>query len=462
MTKIKIYILLILVVICGTTKSQIYSSNASFTDSTNYESVNLNKSPIFVYSIDKGDYNPQIYLESHLADSTGLNFTWQKFNYTTLNFDAIVQTDNNTDKSKYLCEGEGGYKVHITGSNTDTTFYAWVYICSFQIISINIKTSTCEFMQFQTLLNFDNDFLYYDPLTKKQLTKKHTYKVKEWECSEEEMSIPKILNPMIEAPTKYMSFYLTMTDNFEQERKSYISLEEAEQDDNKTYVVATKAKFEAFRDEKEKEETDSTGQAPLLVNFKNLSENATEYYWTFYNETSRIAQEGIDSVKATSILETPINGILYTLPGINTVGLYDVKLQTKGPTFFINDEEKQCVNTLLKPKYIQVDSVTIPEFANVFSPPFKPNNIFYFENGKASGFKGAKSVKEFSIKIYSRWGDKVYQYKGDINEWEGWDGTTLGNIVAETGVYFYSAFIKGWDDKDYNKRGSIHLFRDNE
>lgn len=459
MYRIKIICLFICIFAIKQLCSQIYSPAANYTDYTNYETTSLGKHPIYIYSTDKGDYNPQVYLNAKFADSTNLNFYWLKFDYKSLQFKDTVQIDKQVSASKYLSEGEGGYKVHILGNKVDTTFYAWVYISTFQIISVNIKTSTCDFMKLQTTLNFDNSFLYYDLKSLKPLTKQHNYTIEGWESSPSEITIPRTLNPMIDAPTKYMRFNLTMKDNFEQERTAYLDIKEAEQDDGKVYLVATKANFKSARASTPKNESDSSGQAPLKIQFENLSENAVNYKWTFFNETSRI-NEGADSIFYVSDFETPIDSIVYLLPGLQENGLYDVRLQTKGPVFLVNNEEQQCKNTLLKKKYIQVDSVSVPEFANVFSPPDKPNDIFYFVNGKKGDFQGAKSVRNFSIKIYSRWGDKVYDYKGDINKWQGWDGTTLGNIVAKTGVYFYSAFIKGWDGKDHNKRGAIHLFRD--
>lgn len=445
----------------GQIYAQIYSKSANYTDSTAYKNKELGKHPIFVYSTDKGDYNPKVYLEGKLSDSTNLTFKWIKFDYEKLKFNDTVQIDKNVATSIYLTEGEGGYKLQITGNKIDTNFYAWVYISTFQIVSIQIKNSTCDFMQLKTVLNIDNGFLYYDLIDLSPLEKKHTYKVEKWESSPDEIAIPKILNPMIDAPTKYLRFNLTVKDNFEQERSSYLDVKEAEQDEKKIYLVATKADFKASRAYVPKNETDTSGQAPFVVQFKNISENARNYQWTFFNEMSHIAK-GADSVAKRSSFETPMDSIVYILPGLQENGLYDVRLQTEGPVFLVNNEEQKCKSIMLKRKYIQVDSVSVPEFANVFTPPGAPNAVFYFANGKKGDFKGAKSVRKFSIKIYSRWGDKVYDYKGDINKWEGWDGTTLGNIVAKTGVYFFSAFIEGWDGKHYNKKGAIHLFRDDD
>ncbi len=452
---------------------QISAPNADFTDSTDYVNNDLGRHPIYIYYPGENGYPNVASLIAEISDEDSLNFRWIKYNYLTNVFDDTVQFDEVVSQSIYESEGEGGYKVDVFNNNIDTAFYAWNYISSFKIINIDIDFSTCELMKLETLYNLDEEgFLYYDLVDTTELYKVHKEDSISWERVPEldSVDIPEEWNPQFNAPTEYARFILTAIDNFGLEITSYFDIEEAELDDGEVYLKATKADFKASRDGSVIDETTIQDQAPLLVQFENLSENAEGFEWKFYNENSWIAK-GVDSVMSTEYTEIPFDSIRYERPGVDGPGMYNVYLKTFGPIYEVNDIEKQCVDTILKEEYIVVDSVSFLTFANVFSPTSGgdgPNDIFHFENYKSEEYRG-KSVKNFSIKIYSRWGQKMYEYYGDINEWGGWDGTNLIGLYAKTGVYYYSAFIEGYDQKFYHEdkdekvssrcKGYIHLFR---
>jgi hypothetical protein len=71
-----------------------------------------------------------------------------------------------------------------------------------------------------------------------------------------------------------------------------------------------------------------------------------------------------------------------------------------------------------------------------------------------------ESVKYFSVKIYNRWGNKIYEYEDRSGEWPGWDGETRGFGSAPTGVYYYVIIYDGWNgEKRRVRKGFVHLFR---
>ena len=116
----------------------------------------------------------------------------------------------------------------------------------------------------------------------------------------------------------------------------------------------------------------------------------------------------------------------------------------------------------------------------MFSPE-KPD----FRDGTNDFFKISKEslagMDEFSIKIYNRWGDKVFESTSveEMND-EGWDGSIMnrGITMASPGIYFYVIEAFGKDENEYKVsknpdkaepkegieyteevRGTIHLFR---
>jgi gliding motility-associated-like protein len=66
-------------------------------------------------------------------------------------------------------------------------------------------------------------------------------------------------------------------------------------------------------------------------------------------------------------------------------------------------------------------------------------------------------IEEFSIMIYNRWGELMYQ-SNDIEK--GWDGTYHQNSnIAPAGVYSYIIALNTKEKETYNYRGSITLVR---
>jgi len=64
-------------------------------------------------------------------------------------------------------------------------------------------------------------------------------------------------------------------------------------------------------------------------------------------------------------------------------------------------------------------------------------------------------VKDFSIQIYNRWGQRVFETK---NKNEPWDGKLNGQPCQED-VYFYTLRYSGWEGSDKSKSGTFTLLR---
>ncbi|MBT8326192.1 MAG: gliding motility-associated C-terminal domain-containing protein [Bacteroidia bacterium] len=65
-------------------------------------------------------------------------------------------------------------------------------------------------------------------------------------------------------------------------------------------------------------------------------------------------------------------------------------------------------------------------------------------------------VRDFEMRIFNRWGEKVYQSTDKNDTWSG-DSKNTG--LKESGVFVWIVTYKGWDDKRYIKKGTVTLLR---
>ena len=64
-------------------------------------------------------------------------------------------------------------------------------------------------------------------------------------------------------------------------------------------------------------------------------------------------------------------------------------------------------------------------------------------------------VKDFNMKVFNRWGEKVFEtdYKG-----EQWDGSFLGTEPFEN-VFIWIATYTGWDNNRYHQKGTVTILK---
>ena len=65
-------------------------------------------------------------------------------------------------------------------------------------------------------------------------------------------------------------------------------------------------------------------------------------------------------------------------------------------------------------------------------------------------------VREFEIKIYNRWGEKVFQ-STDKNA--TWDGKYKQTDLSYSNVYFWIVSYRGWDNNIYNDKGTLTIIK---
>lgn len=183
------------------------------------------------------------------------------------------------------------------------------------------------------------------------------------------------------------------------------------------------------------------GSAPVRVLFVNESLNAGSQEWISGDEHQY--DQSIEFLGETD--GQPFDHYyIYYVPDE-----YLPILITKTP--------EECTDTFkFEDQVIVVPSeIDIP---NVFTPNEDGiNDVFTIYN---------QSLREFEIMIFNRWGKRVYQYEGNINEWDGWNGYVKeSGREAMPGEYYYVITAKGWEHdppveyKTKDHTGSFYLYR---
>ncbi|HQQ94458.1 MAG TPA: gliding motility-associated C-terminal domain-containing protein [Bacteroidia bacterium] len=171
-----------------------------------------------------------------------------------------------------------------------------------------------------------------------------------------------------------------------------------------------------------------SGFAPLTVNFNN-------------NSSSSLNSLSITSVwnfgNGYTITTTPtllVVSTVYNQPGNYTVTLYS----SKG----------SCLDSSMKVIHVELPSKL--EVPNVFTPNGDGNNDLFFLR--------TSSLSQLKMSIYDRWGNLVYEVESSTGNVE-WNGKNqYGKDVAE-GTYFYILTASGKDDKAYDTKGTVNLYR---
>lgn len=149
----------------------------------------------------------------------------------------------------------------------------------------------------------------------------------------------------------------------------------------------------------------------ILVSTPN---KATSYQWLINKDT-------INSM-----------GFYYSF---NTEGSYRVKL-------IMEIEPGSCIDTISKAiivNYCPPDTIEV-NIPNIFTP----NNDGLNELWTLTISKQNYDIKDFSCKIYDRWGVKIYETK----DWNfAWNGRALSGANVVDGTYFYTMTIRGTNSK---------------
>jgi gliding motility-associated-like protein len=164
------------------------------------------------------------------------------------------------------------------------------------------------------------------------------------------------------------------------------------------------------------------GYSPLVVDFQNLSTNATNYSWNFDDGSPVIDTGTLDSQNHEFIDIAEYNVTLTADNGVCITSYTSI--------------------VIVKP--IEDIELYIP---NIFTPNNDTKNDMFWID--------AKHVTSMHVEIYNRWGNKMFTIE-DVNT--KWDGTVEGKEAAD-GVYFFKYIIDGKNGLRYTGQGNVQLIR---
>lgn len=184
--------------------------------------------------------------------------------------------------------------------------------------------------------------------------------------------------------------------------------------------------------------TDATalmGSAPMEIYFESHPTPAVQFFdWRIYRGSELIATRADENVRYT-----------FTTPG-----QYRVVSYVMGSKCPCNDDDGDC------DRDSTTIDISIPESQLLVPNVFTPNG-----DGQNDEFRVLyRSLREYHIWVYNRWGKLVYE---STDPAKGWDGN-IGSQPAAEGAYFYVIRALGTDapvDTKYRSRQSYEKARAN-
>lgn len=420
-------------------QAQITRGSADGVDTTDYRDGSIPDS-LFIFNIDNSDP----YVEAVSPDGTPRTFSWSLYDPGSGYLPPVDEI--NVTSSRISITEPVGYKVVISG---DSTYQFWAMINDFNVTITS--TDDDNYIRESDILcggidqiraEIDSSSMYYyNPVSGSQIQYHADYPVSIDDWSSNPYSSGKNifqkldntnLRVAVDKPHWEDTWYvLEIEDEFGLMRKDsafheskqphaafkdpheeggYIYLDDSliyPDRSERYYEIYNRTRYEAI-------------SAPAKFRFINESQNADQLTWYFGDDSTSKTQND-------TIIHT------YMLPGDYSPMLV---VSTILP-LSINP----CVDTFpgsddLVPEPITVATPTVNAGAdlgnwpNVFTPP--NGEIKYFR------FTGDVSITNFDISIYNRYGKRVYQYQGNVRDWEGWNGRIKGTgKYVSTGVYYY-------------------------
>jgi gliding motility-associated-like protein len=423
----------------------------------------------------------QMTLKAKSMNSSPAEFNWYRFDNNTQTVDAApFRTDNSMES--VVSALAGGYMVVIQTDEVIDTFRAWVFYDHFAIDSVTY-TQNCEYLQLMAhVSSYRSNFSAYDyydfcdlnNVRQRYISNNYTV---EWDSDtdiyEGLSNVPQAwkkrtntmltrissantpsdadrpLVPGLSAPLKDASYLVKVKSVF-----GYVS------DEYRTATIPAMGLYAMF-DVLVPDEygvftatKNLSGEALWRMKLENKSVNADRFDWIGWNDqTVNFLQN--DTLWQYNTEHIP-DEISYK-PGV-----YPVKLNVENTQTGCR-HSSYALDAGGKRKDIEVaKSVFSPEsLPNAFTPNGDGNNdIFVFVKGQEP-----VSMRIMDLKIVTRNGAPVYKYRGEVPDWEGWNGKMNGNgSECSSGVYYYIIKGEGWDGKSYsgkNYSGVLHLYRGN-
>lgn len=150
-----------------------------------------------------------------------------------------------------------------------------------------------------------------------------------------------------------------------------------------------------------------------FISFINQSTGATGYYWTFGDGNASTSFEPLHQ---------------YPVPGSYVVTLIA--------------SDAGCSDTVSDTVYV-IENIYVP---NVFTPNGDGvNDVFHIT---------AAGMKDYSIEIFNRWGERVFKSDSPGIDW---DGKSTSGVTESDGTYYYIILATDYAGENYKYDGYLQL-----
>jgi gliding motility-associated-like protein len=461
------------------TYAQIVNSGA------NYAGISYNPDvhdSTFIFTYFESNPNPATLTAKSMNGDSAV-FLWYRFdNLSQSIYPVPISRDSAVTKSDLGQVSEGGYMVVIKTDEIIDTFRTWVFYDIIKVDSVSY-IQNCEYLQLTVHASSNrNNFSAYDYFDFCDLNNvkaryiNNSYTV-EWDTDtdiyEGLSNVPQSwktrinsmttrissgnepsyadrpLVPGLSAPFKDASYSVKIKNVFENVTEEYPTKPIPAMGLYAAFDVLVPDDYGVFSPT-----TNLSGEALWRMKLENKSVNADKYEWLGWNDqTVNFLQN--DTLWRYYSENIP-DEIQYK-PGV-----YPVKLNVENTRTGCR-HSSYTLDAAGKRKDIEVaQSAFSPEsLPNAFTPNGDGNNdIFTFVKGREP-----VSMRLMDMKIVTRNSTLVYQYRGEVATWEGWNGKMNGSGAdCSSGIYYYIITGEGWDNKSYSGKqytGVLHLFKGN-
>lgn len=383
-----------------------------------------------------------------------------------------VKRNANVLEAKYPNLTSGGYRLRsVIGSDTISKV-VWCFIDDLTLDTILVDNK-CEELVLTPRFSWDFDdiryekFVYYNhraesgAMLSNDVLGKNYFKQVEWKAhGQGSAAIASALKgagmiARLSSPTllEEASFTVKVRNLFgrEFERKT-ATIDPMAVKARMTIELNERAPLEDLQKEWRAKESPIAGQSPYEIRLKSESMNNDSVRVEIYNDIRAIRRGEERVIYSQTLTQTGAAEWLMPPVSLFSAGHYLAWMT-------VWNSYTGCIDTMTV--QLQVDSSLISPRAipNVFTPNQDGiNDRFIFIQAE----QNVRSIREFEVSIYSRQGQRVYYYQGNIHQWEGWDGTIgRSHRKAAPGVYYYIIRARGWDEREFTGneyRGALHLF----
>lgn len=450
--KISKYIILVLSVLLHSgIFAQIKNTNANYEGIVHNTIVN---DSTFIFTYFASNPNP-LTVKAVTTAPNPSDFKWYRFINSSQTIDPTpFRVDNNMIES-IVPVSEGGYMVTIDNGVVTDTFRTWIFYDIMNADSIS-RVQDCDtlYLTAHVSANRNNfsSYEYYDFCDLNQVFPRFMRNnfTLAWDASTDIYAgLPDMsqgwksgvntLSTRIPYPLRDASYTAIVTNIFGNKSNTVTTATIPAISAYSLFDVLVANDMGVFQPT-----TELNGEALYRLKLENKSVNADKFEWIGWNN------QEINFLKNDTLwrynTETIFDEINYT------PGKYPIQLTVEKTASGCRHSKK--VEIVVQPS--SFDPSSLP---NAFTPNGDGSNDFFtFVTGKEP-----VSMRTMDLKIFSRNGNLVYKYQGEISSWEGWNGKMNGKgSDCSSGVYYYVISGDGWDDKSYSGKsytGVLHLFR---